>query len=134
MNFTTIKVFDNPIEAHLLKSKLESEGIPCFLQDENIVALNPLYNYAVGGIKLNIPTTDLALAQQILSEIEHAPNLDEKEEIICCPKCGSTNLYTNFKSMKGFKGIISAIVAFFMTVFPVYYKSVHKCKNCGTEF
>ncbi|GAA4807830.1 hypothetical protein GCM10023231_41340 [Olivibacter ginsenosidimutans] len=134
MDFITLKVFDNPIEAHLLKSKLESEGIPCFLQDENIVALNPLYNYAVGGIKLNIPRADVALAQQILREIDDHPNLDEKEAIIACPQCGSTHLYTNFKSMKGAKGILSAIISFFMAVFPIYYKNVYKCKDCGAEF
>lgn len=134
MDFVTIKVFDNPIEAHLLKSKLESEGIPCFLQDENIVSLNPLYNYAVGGIKLNIPSSDLKATQQILAEIESAPNLDQAEEIIQCPKCMSTDLYTNFKSMKGTKGILSAVISFIMGVLPIYYKTVYRCKNCGNEF
>jgi len=134
MDFVTIKIFDNPIEAHLLKSKLESEGIPCFLQDENIVSLNPLYNYAVGGIKLNIPSVDLEAAQQILEEIESTPNLDEAEELVQCPQCASTDLYTNFKSMKGTKGILSAIISFVMSVLPIYYRNVYKCKKCGNEF
>lgn len=134
MEIVTLKVFDNPMEAHLLKTKLESEGIRCFLQDENIVSLNPLYNYAVGGIKLNIRFADLEMANQIIQEIENAPSLDDHDQEIRCPECGSTDLYTNFKSMKGTKGLFSAIVSFLMGVFPVYYKNVYKCKNCENEF
>lgn len=134
MEIVSIKVFDNPMEAHILKSRLESEGIPCFLQDENIVSLNPLYNYAVGGIKLNIRACDVQQVQDILQEIENYPHTNEEEEIIKCPQCASTALYTNFKSMKSAKGLFSAAIAFIMGVFPPYYKSVYKCKDCGTEF
>lgn len=134
MEIVTLKVFDNPMEAHLLKTKLESEGIHCFLQDENIVSLNPLYNYAVGGIKLNIRFADLEMANQIIQEIENAPSLDHHDQEIRCPECGSTDLYTNFKSMKGTKGLFSAVISFLMGVFPVYYKNVYKCKNCENEF
>lgn len=54
MELITLKTFDNSIEAHLMKSKLKSENIVCFLFDENIVGLNPVYNIAVGGIKLKV--------------------------------------------------------------------------------
>ena len=47
----TLKIFENPIDAHLLKTKLESEGIDCYLIDENTVSVMPLYNITVGGIK-----------------------------------------------------------------------------------
>lgn len=30
----TLKTFDNLVDAHLLKTKLESEGVTCFLFDE----------------------------------------------------------------------------------------------------
>jgi len=42
MKLVTLKTFDNSIEAHLLKVKLESEGIRCFIFDENIVSMNPI--------------------------------------------------------------------------------------------
>ncbi|MFC6099028.1 putative signal transducing protein [Olivibacter domesticus] len=130
----TLKVFDNAMEAHLLRTKLESEGIHSFLQDENIVSLNPLYNYAVGGIKLNIQLADAERAKQIIQEIENTPILDDYDQQISCPQCGSTDLYTNFKSMKGTKGMFSAVISFLMGVFPIYYKNVYKCKNCEKEF
>lgn len=118
----------------MLRSKLESEGITCFLFDENIISLNPLYNVTVGGIKLRIIESDIEKTQEIIAEIEKAPLTDEKEELISGSTCNSTNLYAGFKSMKGVKGISSAILSFLMMVFPIYYKTVYKCKSCGTEF
>jgi hypothetical protein len=51
-NIVTIETYDSVAKAHLAKSKLEAFGIECFLADENIIGLNPLYNQALGGIKL----------------------------------------------------------------------------------
>lgn len=134
MNFFTIKTFDNFVDAHLLKAKLESEGITCFLFDENMVSLNPLYNVTIGGIKLNVQESDSKQALEILSEIENTLIVDDNNEVLKCPKCNSGNIYSNFKSMKDFKGVVAAIISLVFVIFPIYYKSVHKCKNCGEEF
>src|SRR4051812_41685550 len=45
--------------AHIVRTKLEDNGIPCFIADENTLTANPLYNQAVGGIKLKIFERDL---------------------------------------------------------------------------
>ncbi|MFZ6052559.1 putative signal transducing protein [Halocola ammonii] len=62
MPLITIKTFETPIEAHLLKVKFESEGVPCYLFDEEIVQLNPIYNVATGGVKLKVHEGDLQKA------------------------------------------------------------------------
>ena len=49
-----VKIFDNPIDVHILKVRLEEEEIECFIFDENTVSINPMYSYAVGGIKLKV--------------------------------------------------------------------------------
>lgn len=134
MKYLTIKVFDSAIEAHILKSKLESEDIECHIFDENIVSLNPLFNYAVGGIKLKVNELDFEKAITIVKEIDDQPYTNNQNEVIKCPNCSSKELYSDFKSMKDLKGVISAIISFIFTVFPIYYKSVYKCKICHTEF
>ena len=134
MKLITVQTFDNPIDMHLLKSKLESEGIHCFIFDEHTVAINPIMSQGVGGIKLKIDEKDKDRACTILQEIEVSATLDDEGKSKECPKCGSIDLYTNFKSMRGPKGILSMFVMFFFVVFPIYYKNVYKCKNCGTEF
>jgi len=106
----------------------------CFLFDENIVGLNPLFNITVGGIKLKIHESDIDRASSIIKEIEKAIITNELGDVVKCPNCQSADLYSGFKSMKGTKGIFSAIISFLFMVFPIYYKTVYKCKECGQEF
>ncbi|MGI8892466.1 MAG: DUF2007 domain-containing protein [Bacteroidia bacterium] len=134
MTLITLKTFDNAFEAHLLRSKLESEGIECYVFDENSVTLNPLYNITLGGIKVKIKKDDLEAAEKIIEEVERTPVTGDNNEVISCPRCGSTEFYTRFRSMKGVVGIISGIFSFLFAVFPIYFKNVKKCKSCGNEF
>jgi DNA-directed RNA polymerase subunit RPC12/RpoP len=129
-----IKTFDDAISAHILRNKLESEGIECFIHDEHIVTMNPLFNFAVGGVKLKVYEDDVPRALEIVQELEGTPLTNEKDQPIQCPNCASTDLYSNFKSMKGVKGVISTVVSFVLTVFPIYVNTVYRCKNCETEF
>lgn len=134
INLITLKTFDNFVDAHLLKSKLKSEDIDSFLYDENIVSLDPVMNITFGGIKLKINESDFEKANEIISFIENRPFIDENQKILVCPNCNSQKLYAGFKSMKGIKGVLSTIVSFALLIFPIYQKSLYKCKDCDTEF
>lgn len=59
MTYVTLKRFDTAIEAHIIKNALDAEGVVCQLLDENIVTLNPMLNFAVGGIRLQVLEQDL---------------------------------------------------------------------------
>lgn len=134
MKLVTIRTFDNSIDAHIFRSKLESEGIQCYLFDDTMVSLNPIYNVALGGIKLKVDVEDAWRAKEIIASVDSTPVTDEAGEPLTCPNCGSADLYTGFKSARGIRGILAAIVSFVLFVYPVYYKSVYRCKDCGTEF
>jgi hypothetical protein len=134
MTLVTIRTFDNAIDAHLMKSKLESEEIICFLFDENVVGLNPLYNLTVGGIKLKVREIDVDSAIEVINAIEKTSLTNDGGHELSCPRCSSTDLYCGYKSMKGIKGILSAIIALAVMIFPIYYKVVYKCKSCENEF
>jgi len=62
----TFRVFNNIAEAHIIGSKLESEGIECYYQDENISSLYPLGATSFGSVRLQIKHEDLIKAQRIL--------------------------------------------------------------------
>lgn len=134
MGLITFKTFDNSVDAHILKIKLESEGISCFLFDEHIVSVNPLYSNLVGGIKLKINEEDLPHANNVLYELEQTPYTTDDEQVISCPNCQSTHLESGYKSMRSVGAVISAIASFLLFIFPVYRKNVFKCLNCGHEF
>lgn len=131
MKFKTLKIFDSYVEAHLLKTKLESKMIYCFLQDENSIATNPLYSYALGGIKLKVKEEDFKEALTILEEIEnYSYHFEDK---LGCENCGSSLFYTNYKSIKNLKGIFLMLISFLFQTYPIYYKNVRKFKACGWE-
>ncbi len=134
MELITIYTFENSVEAHLLKSKLESEDIPCFLFDENISTVMPLYSLATGGIKLKVRQEHFEIAEGITQAYLSQPLIDENEEILKCPRCKSSNLYYGFKSFKGLAGIVSIAISFLMMIYPVHLNTVKRCKDCGTEF
>lgn len=134
MDLITIKTFDSPIEMHTYKARLESEGIECFVKDEHSVTINPLGSNALGGIKLRVNRVDAELALSIVDSIQNEFSRGDDGTVITCPKCNSNQLYPGFKSFKGLKGFITLIVTFFFMIFPIYHKTVYKCKECNTEF
>ena len=134
MKLIILKVFDNPVDLHILRSRLEADGITCFIFDENIVSINPLYNITVGGIKLKVRKDQYQLALDVLKELGDTPYTDEEGKEIHCPKCGSADLESGHRSVKGIRGIVAMFTAFLLTVFPFGLKFVWRCNQCGTEF
>ena len=77
MDFILLRSFDNYIDAHIVKGRLEDQGIHCWLKDENLSALivDPILTNAVsGGIKLMVPEAELEKAMEILNQ----PSSDEE--------------------------------------------------------
>ena len=71
MAFTVLQIFDNYIDAHIVKGRLQDQGIDCWLKDENLSAIivDPILTNAIsGGIKLLVSTDQLGKAQQILKQ------------------------------------------------------------------
>lgn len=68
MDFIQIRAFDNYIQAHIALGRLQEEYINCYLKDENTVTIDPLLNYAVGGIKLMVAASQAERALEILNE------------------------------------------------------------------
>jgi DNA-directed RNA polymerase subunit RPC12/RpoP len=134
MNLVTLKTTETSVEAHIIRSKLESEGIACYIFDENMVTMNALYNNAVKGIKIKVNDFDVELAQQVLDTVQNTPLLDEQGRTIKCPNCESTQLYSGYNSSRNAKGFISLLLSILLMIFPFYLDKVYKCKNCGKEF
>ena len=53
--------------------------------DENIVRLNPFYDLAVGGIRLQVREEDFQFAKGLMEEWESLPYLDEEDHALKCP-------------------------------------------------
>jgi len=67
-DFVTIKTFTYATELAIIRGRLESEGIECFVKDELTIQMNPFYSNAIGGIKLQVKKDDAVKAIEILKE------------------------------------------------------------------
>ena len=134
MTFVTVKTFDNTIDAHMLKSRLENEDIVCFLFDDETVAINPLYAQAIGGIKLKVNQEDISAVRKVLKDISETSLTDEGGETILCPNCDSTKINTGFRSVSGWRGVVFAFVAFLSLTFSPFIKTRYYCNGCEHVF
>jgi hypothetical protein len=90
----TIAKFFSLGEAKLAQGKLSSEGISAFLCDEHTHAINWHMGAAFGGIRLQVPDSQLVRALEILEgfEPDATEEGEESEEVPCCPECESLEI------------------------------------------
>lgn len=102
----TISKFLSLGEAKLAQGKLVSAGITAFVCDENMHAMNWHMGMALGGIRLQVPDSQVVRALEVLDDFEpddpealQLESLDseeeedgEVEEVACCPECESLEI------------------------------------------
>ena len=66
----TITTFHFPHEAHLVRTRLESEEIEAFVADEHTARIMPFFGPAIGWIKLQVRESDEERAKEILARLE----------------------------------------------------------------
>jgi hypothetical protein len=131
----TFEAYYDPILAHIVRTRLESNGIPCFIADENIIGAVPFYNQAVGGIKLKVFEKDIDRCREILAtdvdlhEKDHHEIDDETKTTIICPYCASTNVISaaNIKDTDLLSSLINLVN-------PFSTQKAWHCNNCRQNF
>jgi hypothetical protein len=96
----TITKFVNLGEAKLAQGKLVSAGISAFVCDENMHAMNWHMGMALGGIRLQVPDSQVVRALEVLDDFEpddaegqpFDEDDDDLEEVPCCPECESLEI------------------------------------------
>ena len=114
-----IAAFTHVIDAYLLKTRLESAGIDCFIADDNTILVNWLYSTAIGGVKVKVRSSDAEHALEILREapvevVASGDMADEEAEFLC-PRCNSEDTF-----VPGFSRTF-AYVSWLFLGFPIPY-------------
>lgn len=76
----TIATFTLPTQLSIVKGRLETEGIKCFVKDELTVQTNNFYSNAIGGIKLQVFVYDFDEATRILTELGYLKQDDFQKD------------------------------------------------------
>ena len=68
-HIVTIATFYDPFKAQILKTRLESEGIPCYLADGNLLPSVSFFTNE-GGVKMKIRVEDVEKVQKLIGDIK----------------------------------------------------------------
>src|ERR1700761_5818859 len=80
--FVTVLTVQYPQQLWIIKGKLESEDIRCFVKDELTVQSYNLYSNAIGGVKLQVLQEDVERAREILTELGYIKDEPIKPDLL----------------------------------------------------
>ncbi|HTA77882.1 MAG TPA: DUF2007 domain-containing protein [bacterium] len=67
-DLVTVARFSSGMEAQLARTKLESEDIEAYVADEHMMSINPMYDFALGGVRVQTKRSDAERALKILND------------------------------------------------------------------
>ncbi|MFT5915001.1 MAG: hypothetical protein ACJAWV_001947 [Flammeovirgaceae bacterium] len=70
MKMAHLRIYDSHAEAHIVKGRLEGEGIHVFLMDENVSSQAIVPSIESMGIRLSVPMIHAEQALSVLKKIE----------------------------------------------------------------
>lgn len=132
----TFESYYDPMLAHIIRSRLEANGIPCFITDENILGGSPLYNNTLGGVKLKVFEKDVERCREILAaegdlhEDDHFEVDNVNNTYVVCPFCASTNISSIVKN-EDETGMLNSFVNL---INPFSIQKNWHCNNCLQDF
>ena len=117
--FHTLGTFEFPADAVVIKGKLEAEGIPVFLRDEATINSDPLISAALGGVKLQVYSTDKERAKEIFDEVRNYAT-DYFGNPVVCPNCKATKSEIYYSRSN-----------IFYKLFPFFEPRKYQCMQCN---
>jgi hypothetical protein len=128
----TVATFTNPLEAHIVRGRLESEGVTAFVAHEHHIWANWFLSVALGGVKLQVAPDDVSRAREIL----RADRRGEFEDLLVdehppppqplCPACSSADIRRARSSRN------LSLFAAGLASLPLPYTNIRMhCSSCG---
>ncbi len=143
-DLVTIARFSFPYQAHLLRGRLESEGIEAYVQDELQLQISPWMDNTLGGIRLQVKTSDEIAAREVMKNIDDSVTPDaELHEALdidgkiydlvkgVCPECSQAAIYL---ARSGGAAATGAIAFVLSTGIPIKLEHKYFCYSCHYEW
>jgi hypothetical protein len=119
----TIATFDTPLKANIFASRLEADGVECFIADAETIGIHGLLAGAVGGVKIQVRESQgpraAALFQAHTSRSAAPP----------CPRCGSRDV-----QRKGLSILAGALIVLSLGVLSLFFPVVWTCRSCAQRW
>lgn len=131
----TVASFSTPLEAHLVRGRLEAEGIAARIADEHLINADWLMSQALGGVKIQVEPASREAALAVLDALGQAADYDwgeaapEPEPALTCPACGGTSVEERKWAWR------FAVVLLFTEHIPLpFSRGRLECGTCGHRF
>lgn len=128
----TVATFLNPVQAHIVRGRLECEEIIAFVSHEHHIWAKWPLSQALGGVKVQVASSNYENAMEVISGIntgkfsellEESEQFEERPE---CARCGSGRIMALDWSWK------LSIVSSFLFLLPLPYTTkLKRCEECG---
>lgn len=129
---TTVSVHTTPIEAHIVRGRLEAESIPATVAFEHHVWMDWTVSFALGQVRVQVPTAYANHSLAVLADIRaghYQACLQEQQQgpyALICPRCGCFDTVPSTWPRK------LALLLLFVFSLPIPYTSHHwRCPACG---
>lgn len=119
----TVASFDTPLKANILASRLEADGVQCFIADAETIGIHGLLAGAVGGVKIQVRESDGPRAAAILRNNVAAAGAPP------CPRCGSREV-----RRKGLSLLAGALIVLTLGVLALFFPVVWTCASCANRW
>ena len=127
LDMVTLTTVLSLVEADILRSRLEANGITTLIPDEGVISVNPLYAGTVGGIRVQVGEKDLSSAREIL-DLKDAPI---EKGVFECPKCGSDLVDIEYANLPRFLALLSVLC---LGLPLLWFKKQCRCRICGATW
>lgn len=126
MELVTVKTFDNYFNANIILTRLQAEGVECFLKDEVTITIDPILTNAIGGIKLVVRKENASAVKEILAGYDR-----DYINAATCPQCGANEFI--YIAKPGVTNFLTAILTTLFASYAVAPNYVYQCGNCNYE-
>lgn len=126
MQTVVVKTFDNYFSANIILTRLQDEGITCYLFDENTVTIGPILSNAIGYIKLVVDKKDERIARETLARFE-----EEQLQSVQCPKCFNNDFQLISKPSQ--ENLLTRILNKLFSNNAIAQDEIYQCRQCGYE-
>ena len=121
---------------------LESASLHPIIQDEHTIQWQPLYSYAIGGVKVLVPENEVEQAKEIINEfsthkqvtrsIKNLPRKERKRVKKECPKCRRNNIIKKWDINKGI--LLVYLLSLIGLLLLPFTGKVYVCMDCGEKW
>ncbi len=122
----TVASYATAQEAQIVKGLLESHGHLVFLQDEHTIRIYRLYSNALGGVKVQVPSSELAAAREVLDSAPDASarRTEPEADWGICPRCGNRDVELRLNIQPSLFSLVRLAFLFFRP------KDELECRGC----